>query len=214
MTARADLAPPKADPPETDSPETDSPADFVLTFGKAELAEVQAAYAAATTILEYGSGGSTVLGADQGKRVISVESDKAWAEALARRVTGRPGAVTVHHADIGPTGAWGFPARAKCYDRFHGYALSVWDRPDFTQPDLVLVDGRFRAACLAATLMRTRTPVTLLFDDYAKRGYYHAVERLVLPQRMAGRMAVFTVAPGTIPPDMLTEVIGWFTDPR
>lgn len=204
MTNNSDLVPAKTEPP----------LDFVLTFGARELAEVRAAYAGANTILEYGSGGSTVLAAERGKRVIAVESDKAWGEALAQRVSDLPGAVTVHHADIGPTADWGFPANAKSYGRFHQYPLSVWDRPDFAQPDLVLVDGRFRAACFAATLMRTTKPVTLLFDDYLKRRYYHAVERLVKPQRLAGRMAVFTVEPGSVPPAMLTEVVGWFSDPR
>jgi hypothetical protein len=31
---------------------------------------------------------------------------------------------------------------------------------------------------------------------------------------MAGRMARFTVTPGAIPPDMVTEAIGWFSDLR
>ena len=53
-----------------------------------------------------------------------------------------------------------------------------------------------------------------LVDDYLKRRYYHGVERLAQKEEMAGRMARFTVTPGAIPPDMVTQAIGWFTDPR
>jgi hypothetical protein len=100
------------------------------------------------------------------------------------------------------------------FRKFHGYALSVWDRPDFQHPDLVLIDGRFRAACLAAVAMRATRPVTVLFDDYLKRRYYHGVERLARKEELVGQMARFTVTPGAIPPDMATVAIGWFTDPR
>ena len=68
----------------------------------------------------------------------------------------------------------------------------------------MLIDGRFRAACLAAVLLRAKRPTTVLFDDYAKRGYYHRVEQLARKEEMIGRMARFTVTPGPIPPDMLT----------
>jgi hypothetical protein len=53
-----------------------------LTLPEAEAATIRAAYERAGVILEYGSGGSTVLGAELGKRVLSVESDKAWAQMM------------------------------------------------------------------------------------------------------------------------------------
>jgi len=191
-----------------------SDGDFVLTFAEREAEAVTRLYAASTCILEYGSGGSTVLAAQLGKQIFTVESDKAWADRLAARVVGLPGTVHMHHVDIGPTGDWGMPTRPKSHASFHRYPLSVWDRSDLPEPDLVLIDGRFRAACLVATILRTKRPVTVLFDDYHHRRVYHRVERLATLDTMIGRMAVFTVEPGTIPPDMLTEVVGWFSDPR
>lgn len=188
--------------------------DFKLTFPAKERDYVTAAYAKAQNILEYGSGGSTVLAARGGCRVISVESDKAWAEKLAGVLAGISDKGHVHHVDIGPTAAWGFPKTPAKYGQFPNYALSVWDRPDLGEPDLVLIDGRFRAACLAAVLLRAKRPTTVLFDDYAERKYYHAVEKLARKEEVVGRMARFTVTPGPIPPEMLTQVIGWFSDPR
>lgn len=187
---------------------------FQLTFPAKERDYVTAAYAKAQNVLEYGSGGSTVLAARGGSRVVSVESDKAWAEKLAGVLAGISDKAHVHHVEIGPTAAWGFPKTPTKYGQFPNYALSVWDRPDLGEPDLVLIDGRFRAACLAAVLLRAKRPTTVLFDDYAERKYYHAVEKLARKEEVVGRMACFTVTPGPIPPEMLTQVIGWFSDPR
>ena len=188
--------------------------DFVLTLPAEEAEFLKAQYAAATTILEYGSGGSTRLAADLGKRVISVESDKGWAHRLAAALGKISDQAQVHHVDIGPTKEWGHPATARFFQRFPLYALSVWDRPDLGDPDVVLIDGRFRKACLAAVLLRARRPTTVLFDDYVERKYYHGVENLARKDGVVGRMARFTVTPGPIPPEMLTQVIGWFHDPR
>jgi hypothetical protein len=192
----------------------DGPPAFELTFSAEVSDYVKRVYPQAGVILEYGSGGSTVLAARSGCRVISVESDKAWAQRLAAHLAPISDRAQVHHADIGPTGPWGAPRNDLHFRRFHSYALSVWDRPDFVEPDLVLIDGRFRAACLVAVLLRATRPTTVLFDDYARRRYYHGVERLARKEEMIGRMARFTVTPGPIPPDMVTQAIGWFTDPR
>jgi hypothetical protein len=202
-----------ADTENTPQEETATPA-FKLTFPAAETAFVKAAYPKAKVILEYGSGGSTVLAAESGCRVISVESDKAWAARLTEHLATISDTAKVHHADIGRTGAWGVPMKANEYPKFHAYALSVWDRPDFEEPDLVLIDGRFRASCLVAVLLRAKRPTTVLFDDYAKRKYYHGVEKLARKEEMIGRMARFTVTPGSIPAEMVTDAIGWFTDQR
>lgn len=187
---------------------------FAFTFGPEEGALVRKYYAAAETILEYGSGGSTVLAAELGRSVVSVESDRDWADRLSARLAPLSDRARVHWADIGPTGAWGMPTNPRDARKFHGYPLSVWDRPDFVEPDLVLIDGRFRAACLVAVMLRATRPVTVLFDDYPRRRHYHGVERLARKEETAGSMARFTVTPGAIPPEMVTQAIGWFTDPR
>ncbi|MBN8631014.1 MAG: hypothetical protein J0L76_09195 [Rhodobacterales bacterium] len=187
---------------------------FGLTFGPEESELLCRYYEAADTILEYGSGGSTVLAAELGRTVISVESDRDWAERIAAFLQPISDKAMIHYADVGRTGEWGVPVKSREYRKFHGYALSVWDRPDFVEPDLVLIDGRFRAACLVAVMLRAKAPVTVLFDDYKTRRYYRDVERLARKEEMVGRMARFTVTPGAIPPEMATQAIGWFTDPR
>ncbi len=187
-----------------------------LTLPEAEAALLRGCYERAGVVLEYGSGGSTVLAGEMpGKTVFSVESDAAWAAMMRRWFAANPPAATVHmhHADIGPTGNWGRPMDEGSYRKWPGYALSVWDRPDFLQPDVVLVDGRFRAACLMTAALRTKRPLTVLFDDYTRRKTYHAVEALIRPAEIAGRMARFEVEPMVLPPERLHWLVGLYQRP-
>ncbi|PKP83715.1 MAG: hypothetical protein CVT80_12330 [Alphaproteobacteria bacterium HGW-Alphaproteobacteria-2] len=189
---------------------------FPLTFPPEEAAWVRECYGAARVILEYGSGGSTVLAASQpGKQVFSVESDRRWARRLRRHLDAAalPSPVTLHHADIGLTGKWGRPVSDAGWRGYHAYPLSVWDRPGFVPPDLILIDGRFRPACLLTALLRSEQPVTVLFDDYVGRATYRAVERFIAPAATRGRMARFEIEPAPLPRAQLTEIIRLFNEP-
>ncbi len=191
-------------------------APFALTFPPEELAWVREHYAAARVILEYGSGGSTVLAASlPGKQVFSVESDRRWARRLRRHLDAAalPSPVMIHHAGIGVTGKWGRPVSDEGWRAYHTYPLSVWDRPDFVPPDLILIDGRFRPACLLTALLRCEAPVTVLFDDYVGRAQYRAVERFIEPAGTCGRMARFEIEPAPLPRAHLTEIIRLFNEP-
>lgn len=180
-----------------------------LHMPAAEAKALRAAYDAAETILEYGAGGSTLIAADlPGRTVFSVESDLAWIAHLQACLAARPPVATVrlHHGDIGPTTDWGRPAQRMTYLQWPDYPLTVWDRPDFRHPDVVLIDGRFRVACFLATAMRITRPVTVLFDDYARRPVYHELAAFCAPTGMIGRMACFNLDPQPFP----TDRIGWF----
>lgn len=169
-----------------------------LTMPAQVAAHVRAAYAQADVILEYGSGGSTVLaGEHAGCTIYSVESDHHWCEQMGAWFAANPpkGTVHLHYANIGPTGKWGMPATDAQFRRWPEYTASVWERADFQHPDLVLIDGRFRLACLLMVMVRIARPVRVLMDDYADRKPYHHVERLVQPSAQIGRMAQFDLQP-------------------
>ena len=188
-----------------------------LTLPAAEGKAVAEAYAGAAVILEYGSGGSTVMAAEMSdKRVFSVESDAIWAAGVQAWLDGAglAAAVNLHVVDIGPTGEWGAPVGDEGWRRYHHYPLSVWDRADFRHPDVVLIDGRFRAACLMATLLRITRPVTALFDDYKDRKFYHPVEAFARPVAMVGRMARFELEPRVFPVNDITRIFDFFTRPN
>ncbi len=169
-----------------------------LTLPVEEAARVRAAYEAADVILEYGSGGSTVLGARMpGKLVLTVESDFNWALDLQGWLdqANLPSAAIVHYQDIGQTGSWGRPVDCCDWRKFHHYPTKIWDAPFFRHPDVVLIDGRFRPACFATVALCIKKPVTVLFDDYRDRALYHAVEEISPPVAIIGRMAEFHLNP-------------------
>lgn len=189
-----------------------------LTLPTAEAELLRSAYAAADVILEYGSGGSTVLAAEMpGKRIYSVESDKAWARMMGRWFDENPAAdgsrVDVIWSDIGPTKEWGYPTDAERYQKYARYPLEVWDRPGFEHPDVVLVDGRFRTGCALAAAIRSKRLLRLFMDDYARRKQYHRIEAFIGKPKLTGRMAEFSVSPITVPPERYLDMIEMMTRP-
>lgn len=181
-----------------------------LTLPEAEAAMLRTAYETAGAILEYGSGGSTVMAAELGRRVLSVESDQGWAQMMRDWFAQNPakGEVDVIWSDIGPTKEWGHPVNDQEWKRFARYPLEVWDLPEFIHPDVVLVDGRFRVGCALAAAYRITRPVALYFDDYVNRQQYHEVEDFLgQPTASAGRMVRFDLTPQPVPTDRLLRMV-------
>ena len=184
-----------------------------LTLPPLEADFLKAQYRAARVILEYGSGGSTLFAASlPGKRVFSVESDPVWCAALKQEIENASpqSEVTVYPVDIGKTGAWGRPVDTRSWQKFVRYPLQIWSEPFFVEPDLVLIDGRFRMACFATLVLRLRKPATVLFDDYANCRYYHAVAEISPPVEVIGRMARFELTPGLMTQDNLALLMSMF----
>lgn len=185
-----------------------------IRMPRAERELLKCHYEKADVILEYGCGGSTILASEMpGKRIIAVESDQAWCDRLISWFAlSQPASMpTLLHVDIGPVGGFGKPVSSRQFEKFPNYSLAVWDRPIFEQPDVVLIDGRARAACFLATIFRTKKPLTILFDDYVDRPKYHCVEKYMEPTRIVGRMAVFQVEPTGINPEDLPLIASTFS---
>lgn len=167
---------------------------FELTFPADVQELVTQKYRDASSILEYGSGGSTVLAAAGGVPCLSVETDESWASRLrAHLVAAYPDhKVSIRYQDIGPVGKWGRPVKYSYLrlPQYLEYSAAAWTA-ERINPDLVLIDGRFRLGCFINALLWSRRDVTILFDDYLSRPLYHAVERYLRPTRLVGRMAVF-----------------------
>lgn len=189
-----------------------------LTMPPDVAALVMDCYGAAQTILEYGSGGSTVLASEMtGKHVVSVESDRGWVRKMRRWFIANPPAqdttVDVVLSDIGPTTDWGHPAGDDHWRRFARYPLGIWQRDGFRHPDVVLVDGRFRIGCALATAFNVTRPVTLLFDDFTRHTGFRQVEEYLGRPEMTGRMARFRVEPTPVPAHRLLQIIKFMSRP-
>ncbi len=181
-----------------------------------EAAHLRSAYVAADVILEYGVGGSTVMAAElANKTITSVETDQLWVDTLTDWFAQNPcpSMPDIIWANIGPTKAWGRPATEKYWKNYAKYSLEIWSLEGLPHPDVVLVDGRFRAGCVLATAFNCTRNTRVLVDDYARRSSYHAVEDIVGAPRLIGRMAEFDITPTPIPAKNLLEIITLMQDP-
>jgi len=169
-----------------------------------------------TCFLEYGAGGSTVLAGEIGVSTIySVESDRGFLDAVEGAVAETTAGATLvdHYVDIGPTVEWGNPKDSSKAASWPLYASSIWSRilgEGSAQPDLVLIDGRFRVACFLASLHFSKPGTTILFDDYHDRPNYHVVEKYLKPVNRAGRMAEFKTE-GAPPPEAMVDLMAYST---
>lgn len=179
---------------------------------EAESALLRETYGRAGVILEYGTGGSTVVASElPGRTVFAVESDRDWAQMMRGWFDQNPPAegtqVDVIWSDIGATKEWGHPVDDGEWRRWPRYPLEVWELPEFRQPDVVLVDGRFREGCALAAAFLAEKPLTLLFDDYAQRKQYHKVEEFLGQPEVTGRMARFEITPQPVPAKRLLRIM-------
>ncbi|MFZ1988672.1 MAG: hypothetical protein WAW96_02775 [Alphaproteobacteria bacterium] len=151
-------------------------------------------------LLEYGSGGSSIQACKEDRHVISVDSDKRFLTAVQETIQQRalPGTFVPLHVDIGIVGLWGVPVfqspnkrRLQMWSR---YWQAPWDYAETigVQPDLVLIDGRFRVACALESIHRAKERnLVILVDDYQDRPEYAAIERFAHIIERAGRLVAF-----------------------
>jgi tetratricopeptide (TPR) repeat protein len=129
----------------------------------------------APSILEFGAGGSTVLAGKLGvKNIVSVESDASWLERISYREELKNVQYLPFYVDIGVTGEWGYPTELTSAPRWPNYYNSVWAKID-QSPNLVLVDGRFRVACVLSTLLHLDSQSVIVIHDFWDRPFYHVV---------------------------------------
>lgn len=155
-----------------------------------ELDLLTAAMRASRKYFEFGMGGSTVLaGSLVAETIYAVDSDRAWIAKVEAELANCNKTVKLFHADIGPTGKWGFPGsvRPDLFPNYHE-RLAEHVAQDF---DLYFIDGRFRVACCALVAKYMRPDAVVAIHDYRHRKHYHAVETLMRPVAEAGEMTLF-----------------------
>lgn len=126
-------------------------------------------------LLEFGCGGSTILAGALGiPRIVSVDSDKSWLSKVADTPELQNSNFLPIYVDIGPTGAWGNPSDNGQALKWPGYYTSVWSHVS-QGPDAVLIDGRFRVACVLYSLLQCDKHSLYIIHDFWDRDYYHCV---------------------------------------
>jgi len=122
------------------------------------------------------------------KRVVSVESDKAWLDAASTepRLAGAiaDGRLSLLHGNVGETKAWGAPADPGSKHLWPGYWRRPWETwtREGKVPQLLFVDGRFRVACALGGLdffrrhgISRETYKVIIHDFGTVRLYYNPV---------------------------------------
>jgi len=173
-------------------PEVPHMSDLATNYLRKRFTEIK-------VFLEYGAGGSTVLAAKMGVGYCySVESDSLFAAAVQNKISNldRTGITKFIVPDIGPVGEWGYPKDFSQCQKWHAYALYVWEliHKNKRMPELVLIDGRFRISCFLISVINLPAGCPIMFDDYRKRGArYDVVEEIIKPDDFFGDSALFHV---------------------
>lgn len=150
----------------------------------AERDFLEEVYKNAKSILEFGSGGSTLFAIENNKEIVSVESDKKFFKYLkahvAKKYPNSQAIITL--AQTGRTGRYGmpffYPFSRDIPSKGISYVLSGYSRFTETQPDVIFVDGRWRVACCLYSLIHFSGNHILLLDDYENdRGYKVVIEK-------------------------------------
>ena len=160
----------------------------------AEVMQLELQLAGRASLLQFGCGNSTLVAARQAQTIVSVDSDAAWLAEVGANLARAAIDFTPFHADIGPTGDYGYPAddsRARDWPRYH---VDVWRRLSGS-PDAVLIDGRFRVACLLQALVHCKPDCLLLFHGFDDRDDYRVVLKHVDVLARIDSLAVLRAKP-------------------
>jgi hypothetical protein len=183
------------------------PVPLLDEFGSAYFKN---ALAGAACLLEYGCGGSTVYACEVARvaTVISVDSDSAWVDRVRSSLNDTPSNLLISHCDIGETKDWGYPKNNDGFANFWRYMAQPWEVADGHghQPDVILIDGRFRVACFLFSLLAGPLGATILFDDYFDRPEYFVVEQFCNVIERQGRLGVFRISRGYSAVDLTKRI--------
>ncbi len=162
---------------------------------KEERQFLEAQYLNASTILEFGAGGSTLFAIENKKSIVSVESDKKFFDYLLLHAKKK---YALHDAKIilantGITGRYGmpifFPLSPNVVEKGLSYVLTGYSQFVNRTPDLIFVDGRWRVACCLYSIISRFSSSRLLLDDFeSDRSYAHMIDKYFTID-MHGRIA-------------------------
>ena len=154
--------------------------------------------------LEFGSGGSTLRILEKSNATVySVESSADWIQFLrtyffVRRHEGKR--LTFFPIDIGKTKEWGHPEDDTAKHLFPSYSSAFFDSIDPKKLDVILVDGRFRVACVLSTILHTYSSdhnnQIIMIHDFWQREYYHDVLNYLEVIDKVDSLGVFKVKDG------------------
>ena len=130
--------------------------------------------------LEFGAGNTTKRAVlfENIKRIDSVECNLDFINKLVlseerMREQVEKKRLFIHRIDIGELKGWGYPEDESCKNAWVNYSEIVHKLGQ--KWDTVLVDGRFRVACVLNVLLLGNENCKILIHDFWNRNHYHVV---------------------------------------
>ena len=159
-----------------------------------EVALFERYLAKASNYFEFGCGGSTILACKVGHSelsVTSVDSSQQWIDTVKGDdyvvAKDKKGLAKMSTINIGPVGSWGYPTETVEASQgawyLYSQAISMIDK----KYDLVLVDGRFRVACLLQSFI-SNPKASVLIHDFFEPGHHHAYKALLNVSEVVDRV--------------------------
>lgn len=143
---------------------------------------------------EFGGGGSTAyVATNTDATIYAVDSQKGWLDKITKYVGPRDN-ITYKHVDIGPPkDPWGRPKDESKKHLWPNYSNALQDSG--FKPDFVLVDGRFREACIFKTIIYSAdnniNPKIILHDCHRKD--YHVTYKYLDKIKETRTLCVFEI---------------------
>jgi hypothetical protein len=142
--------------------------------------------------VEFGTGGSTVLASKHVKNsILSIDSSREWLDKVGEACASCQTTPELMLIDIGPTGDWGFPTDDATKSRWPDYHSAIWKLEQSADADLYLVDGRFRVACFAQTVLHCKPTAIIGIHDFSSRPAYHCVKEIAREIATVGDLSFF-----------------------
>lgn len=120
------------------------------------------------TVLEYGSGESTIEIANICKNIVSVEHQKSWYDQLMLSIPSNCVLIlkepNAYFAESGDDGT---------YEQFHEYVRCPLSYGNF---DIILIDGRARMACASVCNMMGHKDTLIFIHDFHREEYRGCLE--------------------------------------
>lgn len=151
--------------------------------------------------LEFGSGGSTFIVLKTTKaNIISIESDIDWINHMRDNKTifeeEQFCRLKFVHIDIGEISSMGMPKdkyKLESYPKYSEEIFKILDKNKIDKIDTVLIDGRFRVACVLNTILNCNKNIKIIIHDFFNRDEYHIVLNYLDIIEKANTLGVFKI---------------------
>lgn len=154
--------------------------EIAIAMTAPEVAYLIQSLSSGKVYFEFGCGGSTMVAATYGPsdlNITSVDSSLEWITTVRRNekceAKKASNLMRIDLVDIGPVEAWGFPTQKMHESKGAWYLYSQAISMAEGKYDVVLVDGRFRVACVINTFISNPEAKVMIHDFFETTHHLH-----------------------------------------